>query len=141
MIKHSKGDEQECLKDFTESAPIMRAKKIQWWWLILIILGVFALVYIFFSQSFTVVGELKKLGSLPSVVSVAYAQGGNVGMDEKFSPRMVIFGGVFMVLGLVYLAGIFKVFFSSSSHQVETATDLVKTLTGFFVVAATGFLD
>ena len=53
---------------------------------------------------------------------------------------VLIMAGIFLVLGLVYFAGIFKLFFSANSNQIDTASDLVKTLTGFFVGAATGLL-
>ena len=75
-----------------------------------------------------------------SPVSVAFAQEHGNSEPNAFTPRVIIISGIFVVLGIVYIAGIVKLFFTRNADQVDAASDLVKTLTGFFVGAATGFL-
>jgi hypothetical protein len=101
-------------EDFSTSKPVERLGKLKWWFVILLILGILAL---FYAQQ-----------SPPQ------------GTTESVIPRVIIMAGVFGILGIVYPAGIFKLFFSGNAAQVDTAADLVKTLTGFFVGVATSFL-
>ena len=85
--------------------------------------------------------EVQKVGAILSPIASAYAQPDTGSLQNAFTPKILIMAGIFVVLGLVYLAGIFKIFFSSNSEQIDTASDLVRTLTGFFVGAATGLID
>jgi drug/metabolite transporter (DMT)-like permease len=127
-------------EEFSSSSPSERITKLKWWFIILIILGVLALILVWFSQGEKATIEFQKLELPSTVTSIAYAQPDEPEKPEKFTPRVIIMGGVFVILGLVYLAGIFKLFFSRNSTQLDTAADLVKTLTGFFVGVATSFI-
>jgi hypothetical protein len=86
------------------------------------------------------VDTIQKYGDVLTPITSAYAQTEATLPDNEFTPKVLIMAGIFLVLGLVYFAGIYKLFFSGNSNQIDTASDLVKTLTGFFVGAATGFL-
>lgn len=127
-------------EEFSVSKPLTRFGKLKWWFLLLMILGVVALVSVVLLQGERAAIEIQKVSFHLSPASVAYAQEPAVSDPAGFTPRVIIISGVFVVLGLVYLAGIFKLFFTANADQVDTAADLVKTLTGFFVGAATGFL-
>ena len=127
-------------EDFSSSPPAERVKKLKWWFILFILFGVLALILVWLSQGEKATKEIQKIGALPSIVSIAYAQYETGNTSEKFTPRILIMAGIFIILGIVYLAGIFKLFFSGNSDQVDTAADLVKTLTGFFVGVATGFI-
>jgi hypothetical protein len=133
IYKHSK-------EEFSQESPQSRFGKLKWWFLLLIVVGVLAFAYVVVLQGQKTVEHLKTSETTMSPVSVAFAQEpGNSGADA-FTPRVIIVSGVFLVLGIVYIAGIVKLFFTRNADQVDAASDLVKTLTGFFVGAATGFL-
>ena len=127
-------------EDFSASRPAERLGKLKWWFVVLIVLGVLALIVVWLSRGDKAIEQFQKIGASPLAISVAYAQGTTEETSDGFTPRIIIMAGVFAIIGIVYLAGIFKLFFSRNSEQVDTAADLVKTLTGFFVGAATGFL-
>jgi len=116
-----------------------RLGKLSIWFVVMIIAGILALVTLWFLKGNEAVQEIQKIGLYLSPISSAYAQTTPLSENE-FTPKIVIMAGIFLVLGLVYFAGIYKLFFSGNSEQIDTASDLVKTLTGFFVGAATGFL-
>jgi predicted RND superfamily exporter protein len=124
--------------EFSSSGPAERVGKLKWWFLVLLVLGILALLAVLFYWGGATSRQLMRLGFLPFTTSIAYAAQG--APQESFTPRVMIVTGIFIVLGLVYLVAIFKLFFSSNSSQVDTAADLVKTLTGFFVGGATSFL-
>lgn len=128
-------------KEFADTAPEKRLAKLKWWFLLLIVVGILALLAVWLYKGGMAFIAIQKVIGSTFTVSIAYAaqppsQGGTVGSTA----RVIVTAGVFGILGLVYLAGIFKLFFSVHPQQVDTAADLVKTLTGFFVGAATGFL-
>ena len=127
-------------EEFSSSKPKERVAKLKWWFILLIIIGIIALIVVWLTQGDKAVLEIQKIGLNISAVSVAYAQDITEGQVSSFTLRVIIMAGVFIILGIVYLAGIFKLFFSDNFARVDTAADLVKTLTGFFVGAATGFL-
>ena len=127
-------------EEFSSTPPAERVKKLKLWFILLIFLGILALILVWLSQGEKATKEIQKIGFLPTIVSIAHAQDETGNTSEKFTPRVLIMAGVFIILGLVYLAGIFKLFFSGNSEQLDTAADLVKTLTGFFVGVATSFI-
>ncbi len=127
-------------EDYLSSKPASRLGKLKWWYLALIALGLLALGYIWLTAGGRTIESISAVGDLISPVSSAHAQPIDEMNDDEFTPKVLIMSGIFVVLGLVYIAGIFKLFFSTNNDQVDTASDLVKTLTGFFVGAATGFL-
>lgn len=127
-------------EDYLSSKPAGRLGKLRWWYLVLIALGLLALAYIWFTEGSKTIESLSAVTDLMVPVTSAYAQPTDDVNDDEFTPKVLIMAGIFVVLGLVYIVGIFKLFFSRNNDQVDTASDLVKTLTGFFVGAATGFL-
>jgi hypothetical protein len=127
-------------EEYVASKGVRRVGQMSWWFLILIVIGLVALASLWILKGGEAVQEFQKVGALISPISSAYAQSLEELAAGGFTPRILIMAGIFLVLGLVYFAGIFKLFFSSNSNQIETASDLVKTLTGFFVGAATGLL-
>lgn len=127
-------------EDYANTKGIQRLGKLRWWFLILIIIGLAALVYLWLTKGGEAVQSIQSIGSLLSPISSAYAQTEAALPNNEFTPKVLIMAGIFLVLGVVYFAGIYKLFFSGNSDQIDTASDLVKTLTGFFVGAATGFL-
>ena len=129
-------------EDFASSSPSSRVSKLKWWFLLLIAVGIAALVAVLVNQGEKATDAIQKSGLEQLFISTAYAQDSAEPAEttDVFTPKLIIMSGVFVVLGVVYLAGIVKLFFTSNADQVDTAADLVKTLTGFFVGAATGFL-
>jgi len=127
-------------EDYVSSKGIHRLGKLRWWYLVLIAAGLLALVSIWISEGSRVVQDIQKVGALLAPISSAYAQPVDPLDDNAFTPKLFIMAGIFVVLGIVYIVGIIKLLFSGNSDQVDAASDLVKTLTGFFVGAATGLL-
>lgn len=127
-------------EDFSSSSPLTRVRKLKWWFLLVIVAGIFALGVVIAVQGEKTVEQIQRLSFDILLVSTAYAQDDADAATEQFTPRVIIMTGIFFVLSLVYLAGIVKLFFTKNANQVDTAADLVKTMTGFFVGAATGFL-
>ena len=127
-------------EDYVGTKGLHRLGKLKWWYLVLIIVGLLALVTLWISQGGQVIQQLESVGAVLSPISPAHAQSVEELAAGGFTPKVLIMAGIFIVLGLVYIAGIFKLFFSDNSNQIDTASDLVKTLTGFFVGAATGIL-
>ena len=127
-------------EEYVATKGVARVGLLKWRFLIFIIIGLVALAAIWFFKGSQVLDEVQKVGAILSPIASAYAQPDTGSLQNAFTPKILIMAGIFVVLGLVYLAGIFKIFFSSNSEQIDTASDLVKTLTGFFVGAATGLL-
>ena len=73
------------------------------------------------------------------IVSCAFAADPDISSNPIEFPKNTIMLGVFSALGIVYFVAIFKVFFSTNPNNVDSATDLIKTLTGFFVGVGTAF--
>lgn len=119
---------------------LKRIRKLRWWFLIFIIIGLIALGILLLIYGDRSYESYKQIGAYLSPISSAYAQTDALPSDNEFTPKVLIMAGIFLVLGVVYLVGIFKLFFSGNPDHIDTASDLVKTLTGFFVGAATGFL-
>ena len=103
-------------------------------------MGLLALVFLWVSEGGKVVQDFQKVGALLAPISSAYAQPVEALDGNVFTPKLYIMAGIFVVLGLGYIVGIIKLLFSENPDHVDAASDLVKTLTGFFVGAATGFL-
>ena len=129
-------------EDYVSSKGLHRLGKLRWWFLLLIVIGILAVVALWVFQGGKAVQQFEKSGSLvlPTAIPYAYAQTDPVPKESGFTPQVIIMAGIFVVLGLVYFAGIYKLLFSGTAEQIDAAADLVKTLTGFFVGAATGFL-
>ena len=127
-------------EDYVAVKGIHRLGKLSIWFVILIIIGVAALIALWFLKGGEAIEEVQKIGVSLLPISSAFAQTSAPPANNEFTPKVLIMAGIFLVLGVVYFAGIYKLFFSGNSDQIDTAADLVKTLTGFFVGAATGFL-
>ena len=127
-------------EEYVAKKGLSRIGQLNWWFLVLIVIGIIALAIIWFLKGGEVVGELQKGAALLMPISTAYAGPAVELAENEFTPKDLVMAGIFLVLGIVYIAGIFKLFFSDNSNQIDTASDLVKTLTGFFVGAATGHL-
>ena len=133
-------------EEYVAKRGLSRIRQLKWWYLILIIVGIIALASIWYSKGSDVVGDFQKGTALLMPISTAYAQSVadvqpvEEPAEDEFAPKKVIMPGIFLVLGIVYMAGIYKLFFSDNSNQIDMASDLVKTLTGFFVGAATSLL-
>ena len=126
-------------EEYVTAKGLHRVGKLSLWFVVLIIVGIVALITLWFLKGGEAVIEIQKIGAYLLPISSAYAQTAPLSENE-FTPKILIMSGIFLVLSLVYCAGIYKLFFSGNSDQIDTASDLVKTLTGFFVGAATGFL-
>ena len=127
-------------EEYVATKGVARFGQLKWRFLIFVIIGLVALAAIWFFKGSQVLDEVQKIGAILSPISSAYARPDTGSLQNAFTPKILIMAGIFVILGLVYLAGIFKIFFSSNSEQIDTASDLIKTLTGFFVGAATGLL-
>lgn len=133
-------------EEYVAKRGLSRIRNLKWWYLLLIVFGIIALALIWYLKGSEVVGEFQKGAALLMPISTAYAQPEEDTQpvvepaEDESTPTKIIMPGIFLVLGIVYLAGIYKLFFSDNSNQIDTASDLVKTLTGFFVGAATGLL-
>ena len=71
------------------------------------------------------------------IISPAFAQ---IGEADGLNVRPFIILGIFVTLLLVLLWGLITMLVSRRENIIHTATDLVKTLTGFFIGAATSYL-
>lgn len=127
-------------EEYVATKAVRRVGQLKWRYLILIIIGLVALAAIWFFAAGQALQEFQKIGAILSPISFAYAQPVTGIIENGVTPKILIMAGIFLILGLVYLAGIYYIFFSGNSEQIDTASDLVKTLTGFFVGAATGFI-
>jgi len=129
-------------EEFSAEQPLKRFKKLKWWFLLLIVVGFGSLFFVLGNQLedtySTINKQLNSLDLLP--ISAAYAQDSIPLEGNEITMRVIIMSGIFLVLAIVYLAGIIKLFFTKNADQADAAADLVKTMTGFFVGAATGFL-
>ena len=119
--------------EFVELKPASRIRSLRIWFIILVIIGILAIIFV-------ITKTLVKAESSISIISIAYAQNTNFQEIEAKNIQYIIMGGIFSLLGIVYLAAIFRLLFSKNISNVLIATDLVKTLTGFFVGVGTGFL-
>ena len=124
-------------EEFASSYLVARIKKIKWWFILFILFGLLALLVVGLLHGEKATQELRKISTLSSTV---VERGQTTNSFDKFIPRVIIMAGIFLILGIAYCASIFKLFFSRNGNQVDKAADLVKTLTGFFVGAATVFL-
>ena len=67
------------------------------------------------------------------IISVAYAA-------ETEGPKLKkqnVLWAILILLALVYLGALYSLLFSKNSNNIDIATDLVKTLTGFYIGIAT----
>ncbi len=53
--------------------------------------------------------------------------------QEAVFKKQYILWAILCLLALVYLGALYSLFFSRNSRNIELATDLVKTLTGFYI--------
>jgi hypothetical protein len=127
-------------EEYVAKKGLSRIGQLKWWFLVLIVIGIVALATIWIMKGGEVVGEFQKGAAYLMPISTVYAQPVAELAEDAVTPKILIMAGIFLVLGIVYIAGIYKLFFSDNSNQIEFASDLVKTLTGFFVGAATGLL-
>lgn len=118
---------------FVKLKPASRIRSLRIWFIILVIIGILAIIFV-------ITNTLVKAESSISIISLAYAQNTDFQEIEAKNIQYIVMGGVFSVLCIVYLAAIFRLLFSKNIGNVLIATDLVKTLTGFFVGVGTGFL-
>ncbi len=119
--------------EFVELKPVSRIRSLRRWFIILVIIGILAIIFV-------ITNILVKAESSISIISIAYAQNTDFQEIEAKNIQYIIMGGIFSLLGIVYLAAIFRLLFSKNISNVLIATDLVKTLTGFFVGVGTGSL-
>lgn len=68
------------------------------------------------------------------IISSAYADNHDVIPQIK---KQNVFWAILGLLALVYLGALYSLFFSIKPRNIELATDLVKTLTGFYIGIAT----
>ena len=130
-------------EDFVKHKPIERVSKLKWWFILLIVLGLIFLIWIVISNAQTVQTSMQRNdgGAMNLIVSRVFADDANRLSDPNGFPKNTVMLGVFAALGLVYFVAIFKVFFSTNPNNVDSATDLIKTLTGFFVGVGTSFFN
>jgi len=86
------------------------------------LIGILALIFVFNSQGDKAIQELQRVNSSADILTVVMA-------------------GVFLLLGVIYIMSIVIIFFLKKPNRVETAIDIVKTLTGFFIGVATSFIE
>jgi hypothetical protein len=126
-----------------KSRGIYRIPRLKLWFLLLMLVGLVAVtltVAFFGLKSFRAHGFSPGRGILIERAFAESSGDGHVAAGNPSGPRVFVMWGVFAVLGLVYLGGIFRVLFSTNLTNIDTAADLVKTLTGFFVGTATNVL-
>ena len=128
--------------DFVHLKARDRFRKLKVIAVLLFLLGLASLSFVLayqFERSFLPVSHF--IETINSVIfEPAFAQDNTSTDQHSFSPRVIVIFGVFVVLGIVYFASIYRILFGTRGDQLDTATDLAKTLTGFFVGAATSFL-
>jgi len=71
-----------------------------------------------------------------SMLSTAYAQK-NIDMQKGTALDMQFRWYIYAALGLAWFLCIFKILFSKNNANIDVATDLLKTLTGFFIGVGT----
>jgi hypothetical protein len=131
--------------DVALMAPPARIAALRPWILILLIIGVLAMLFV----GYRILIKPKpsptprSSNSLSFFVPTVYAQSGT---PNDRSPSMSsdlrqdVMVGLFVVLSLVLLMSVGGVMFARDASRVSVAGDVLKTVLGFFIGAATGFL-
>ena len=124
-------------EDYALSRPVERLGKLKLWFIVLLLVGIATLLALLLFIASTSDAALSWSWAQESAQSQSPSD-----RVEPHGPLLknTIMSGIFSILGLVYLSAIYKLFFAKNQNHIDIATDLVKTLTGFFVGAATGFL-
>jgi multidrug transporter EmrE-like cation transporter len=131
------------LQVFVNHSPTERVSYLKWWFILLIILGIFFLVSILFTKGKDALSYFLSFdfNLLETIIPSLYASSDNELIIPIKNIKNIIIFGVFSALGFVYFIAVFKVFFSKNPNNVDSATDLIKTLTGFFVGVGTSFFN
>lgn len=135
------------MDDFSTLAPKSRFGSLRIWFAILVIVGLLAMLYVGY-KIFTkpkAVPSKQFSSSVSFLFPTAYAQGtqstpsiGSAGASSDL--KQVLMVGLFCVLALILLASVSVVFFGRDPARVSAASDVLKTVLGFFIGAATGLL-
>lgn len=128
---------------FVKHKPIKRISRLKWWFILLIILGMTFLISVLVINVKKVIAEPTRdgIGLIGLIVQPAFAEDVSKLSESGESPKSEIILGIFSALGIVYFVAIYKVFFSTNPNNVDSATDLIKTLTGFFVGVGVTFFN
>ncbi|MFQ5651768.1 MAG: hypothetical protein ACE5IY_17660 [bacterium] len=131
------------IDEFVAKAPLERIRKLRIWFILLVLFGLTAMAYVLLSQlrsmSRTPASPAAALGTLFMTPVYAHAQENNQVLDGTFRPYVSV--GVFCLLAIVLLASLAVSLFSSNARRVTIASDVVKTVLGFFIGLATGFMQ
>jgi len=125
-----------------ETRGLARLGKFKWWFTVLLIIGIFVLIYILVFLG----RESMKMINSESLflITNVYAEVGptttakpkeNIG--ESFNPRTFVMLGVYILLAVIYIIAVCVLLRSNNADKVDKAGDLAKTLTGFFIGTAT----
>lgn len=137
---------------FAVMAPSERLSALRIGFLILIIIGLLAMVYVGYKLlSKPEITPVQKVGSLlDSLVPTAHAQAttptpipipsiSSAGVSRDLKPYLML--GLFTVLALVLFMSLGGVFFGRDPAKVSVASDILKMVLGFFIGAATGLIS
>lgn len=128
-------------EDAVQSKGFSRIAKLRWWFIVLVILGLAAVIFLFVRITPEAVMEIQKKAHVENIlIGAALAQPTVTPSNSTtVNPKPIIILGIFLVLGIILLLSIYKILFSSNTDQVATAGDIAKTLLGFFVGVGTNF--
>ena len=128
-------------EDLVKLSGLKRLSMFKWWFWILLILGVLALVYIFvievpsqFQQESEPLGELAQTNTY--FFSSFIQTQGHDSTDMK--PYVMV--GIFAVLAVVLVVSVGVQLFGKDPDKVKGAGDIVKTCIGFFIGVATSYI-
>jgi Ca2+/Na+ antiporter len=139
--------------EFSTLRAAQRLSALRKWFLLLVVLGLLAMVYVgykvFFSYSEPQQAGDRDSSSISFLIPTAYAQSEQASPnqsnpDKRSSDRsseikQTIMIGIVAVLAILLLVSFGAVLFSKEPNKVAVAGDLLKTLLGFFIGVAITF--
>ncbi len=138
---------RESPEAFAKRKPTSRFGALRLWFAILVIIGLLAMLFVGYRVlTRPKTAPAQKSQSLISfLIPTAHAQGAqptptisSAGASSDLRQTLMV--GLFAILAVILLASVFVVFFGKDPGRVSAASDVLKTVLGFFIGAATGLL-
>ena len=101
-------------EDAVQSKGFSRIAKLRWWFIVLVILGLAAVIFLFVRITPEAVMEIQKKAHVENIlIGAALAQPTVTPSNSTtVNPKPIIILGIFLVLGIILLLSIYKILFS-----------------------------
>ena len=119
---------------------IKRAFKLQWWFVLLLLLGLAVAIYAFLSIFPDAKSNFQILLSSHSAFPFSVAYAAEAVPAVAFDPKPIILIAVIGTLLVILIGSVATMLLSTNTSAVASAGDLTKVLLGFFVGVGTKFL-